>query len=46
MLDALNIRRYVLGDNTPNAIAASSPRAKATTSRVKRGRVHVRRKHR
>jgi D-alanyl-D-alanine carboxypeptidase/D-alanyl-D-alanine endopeptidase (penicillin-binding protein 7) len=46
MLDALNIRRYVLGDNTPSAMAASSPRAKAGTARVRHGRVHGRRRHR
>jgi serine-type D-Ala-D-Ala endopeptidase (penicillin-binding protein 7) len=47
MLDALNIRRYVLGDNTPSAMAASSPRAKASAGRsVKRARVHGRRRHR
>ncbi|MGZ5200605.1 MAG: serine hydrolase [Telluria sp.] len=46
LLDALNIRRYVLGDNTPNAMAASSPRAKATAGRVRHGRVHGHRRHR
>jgi D-alanyl-D-alanine carboxypeptidase/D-alanyl-D-alanine endopeptidase (penicillin-binding protein 7) len=29
VLDALNIRRYVLGDHTPTAMAANTPRVKA-----------------
>jgi serine-type D-Ala-D-Ala endopeptidase (penicillin-binding protein 7) len=43
VLDALNIRRYVLGDNTPTAMAASRSGARGAAPR---GRVkHVRRRH-
>ncbi|GAB3428451.1 serine hydrolase [Massilia solisilvae] len=47
VLDALNIRRYVLGDNSSTAFAANAPRAKASaggTRRVKH--VKARRRHR
>jgi D-alanyl-D-alanine carboxypeptidase/D-alanyl-D-alanine endopeptidase (penicillin-binding protein 7) len=48
VLDALNIRRYVLGDNTPTAFAANAPRVKASGSRgrIKHARVSARRHHR
>jgi D-alanyl-D-alanine carboxypeptidase/D-alanyl-D-alanine endopeptidase (penicillin-binding protein 7) len=51
ILDALNIRRYVLGDNSPTAFAASAPRVKASagavrTHRVKHVKVRARRRHR
>lgn len=50
VLDALNIRRYVLGDNTPTAFAAT-PRVKASAAgsrsrRVKHAKVSARRHHR
>jgi D-alanyl-D-alanine carboxypeptidase/D-alanyl-D-alanine endopeptidase (penicillin-binding protein 7) len=49
VLDALNIRRYVLGDNTPTAFAAttgSRSRANAPHGRVRHVRLHGRRHHR
>jgi D-alanyl-D-alanine carboxypeptidase/D-alanyl-D-alanine endopeptidase (penicillin-binding protein 7) len=41
VLDALNIRRYVLGDNTPTALAATEPRGHG-----RHVRTHARRHHR
>jgi D-alanyl-D-alanine carboxypeptidase/D-alanyl-D-alanine endopeptidase (penicillin-binding protein 7) len=44
VLDALNIRRYVLGDQTPTAMAASSgPRVKASAGNGRARHVKVRR---
>jgi D-alanyl-D-alanine carboxypeptidase/D-alanyl-D-alanine endopeptidase (penicillin-binding protein 7) len=44
VLDALNIRRYVLGDQTPTAMAASSgPRVKASAGTSRARHVKVRR---
>jgi D-alanyl-D-alanine carboxypeptidase/D-alanyl-D-alanine endopeptidase (penicillin-binding protein 7) len=47
VLDALNIRRYVLGDQTPTAMAASSgPRIKASAGNGRARHVKVRRHRR
>jgi D-alanyl-D-alanine carboxypeptidase/D-alanyl-D-alanine endopeptidase (penicillin-binding protein 7) len=47
VLDALNIRRYVLGDQTPTAMAASSgPRIKASAGNGRGRHVKVRRHRR
>ncbi|MFL6671957.1 MAG: serine hydrolase [Massilia sp.] len=43
ILDALNIRRYVLGDATPTAYAANTPRVKAAATTRKQVKV---RRHR
>jgi D-alanyl-D-alanine carboxypeptidase/D-alanyl-D-alanine endopeptidase (penicillin-binding protein 7) len=43
VLDALNIRRYVLGDQTPTAMAASGPRIKASAGAGRARHVKVRR---
>jgi D-alanyl-D-alanine carboxypeptidase/D-alanyl-D-alanine endopeptidase (penicillin-binding protein 7) len=46
ILDALNIRRYVLGDQTPIARAASAPRVKASAGHGRVKHVRVRRHRR